>query len=87
MLKALYKLNFHQEGGAFRQFRGSRAGLFSYLLAGDTCPLRIVPRSFGAGDLRLPPLISSEKTAPSHQSLPKSPALFGIRISKKKLKQ
>jgi len=44
-------------------------------------------RSFGAGDLRLPPLISTEKTAPSHQSLPKNPALFRVRIGKKEIKQ
>ena len=95
MLKALNNSNFYHEGGAFRQFRGSRVGLFSYLLAGDSCPLRIAPRSFGAGYLRLPPLISTEKTAPSdsaelvagHQSLPKSPALFRLRIGKKEPEQ
>jgi hypothetical protein len=86
ILKALYDPNFHHEGGAFRQFQGSRAGLFSDLSAGDSCPLRIAPRSFGPGDLRFPPLITHEKTAPSRQSLPKSPALVRVRISKGELR-
>jgi len=55
---------------AFLQFRGSRAGLFCDLFAGESCPLRIVPT---CRDLRFPPLISREKTAPFHHSLQKSP--------------
>jgi len=55
---------------AFLQFRGSWAGLFSDLSAGESCPLRIAPTCRG---LRFPPLISREKTEPSHQSLQKSP--------------
>ena len=86
ILKALHNPNFHHEGGAYRQFQGSRACLFSDLSAGDSCPLRIAPRSFGPGDLRFPPLIPHEKTAPSRQSLPKSPALFRVRMSKKELR-
>jgi len=38
----------------------------------------LAPSAFSpdkSGELRLPPLISTEKTAPSRQSLPKSPAL------------
>jgi hypothetical protein len=44
-----------------------RAGLFSDLSAWDSYPLRILD----CVELRVPPLISHEKTAPSHQSLQK----------------
>ncbi len=52
MLKPLCNHNFHQEGGAFRQFRGSRVGLFNYLLAGDSRPPRLSGSRWRAG---LPP--------------------------------
>jgi hypothetical protein len=53
---------------SFLRFRGSRAGLFYDLSAGEFCPLRHSPPSV---ELRFPPQISHEKTAPSHQSLRK----------------
>ena len=46
----------------FLSFQASRAGLFSDLSVGDSCPLRHSPPS---AELRFPPLISREKTAPS----------------------
>ena len=49
----------------FLQYRGSRTGLFCNLSAGEFYPLRILPRSCRAVELRFPPLISSEKKAPS----------------------
>ena len=45
----------------FLLFRGSRPGLFYDVSTGDSCPLRILPRSFGARELRFPPLIRREK--------------------------
>ena len=46
---------------------GGRAGLFCDLSPGESCPLRILDFV----ELRFPPRISREKTAPSHQSLRK----------------
>jgi hypothetical protein len=58
--------------GPFLAFQGSRAGLFYDLSARETCPLHRSPRvRSGPG---LPPQISREKTAPSCQSLQKSPS-------------
>ncbi len=54
---------------SFLRFRGSRAGLFYDLSAGEFCPLRHSPRL--RSGLRLPPQISHEKTVPSRQSLRK----------------
>jgi hypothetical protein len=51
----------------FLPFRVSRTGLFSDLSAWDSCPLRILDFV----ELRVPPLISHEKTVPSRQSLQK----------------
>jgi len=45
----------------FLLLRASRPGLCSDLSAGESCPLRILPRSLSAGELRLPPLISLAK--------------------------
>ena len=45
----------------FLSCRGSRPGLFNDLSAGESCPLRILPRSLLARELRFPPLISPEK--------------------------
>jgi len=109
MLKAFYNPRLLPRGQGFSSApRLSRcAGSFQLLICVPLAGLRIVPRSLGAGDLRLPPLISTEKTAPSdsaafdklrprasrgelvagHQSLPKSPALFRLRIGKKELKE
>ena len=53
----------------FSSAPGLRAGLFSDLSAGDSCPLRILDFV----ELRLPPLISHEETAPSRQSRQKNP--------------
>jgi hypothetical protein len=53
---------------SFLRFRGSRAGLFYGLSAREFCPLRHSPPSV---ELRFPPHISHEKTAPSRQSLRK----------------
>jgi hypothetical protein len=50
----------------FLQYLGSRAGRFYALSAGESCPLRILACSFGAVELRFPPLISRETTKPSH---------------------
>jgi hypothetical protein len=47
------------------QYSGSRAGRFYGLSAGELCPLRILACSFGAVELRFPPLISRETTKPS----------------------
>ena len=65
----------------FLQYRGSRARLFSDLSAGESRPPRLSgsrwraglpsPHSPPSADLRFPPLINSEKTAPSHQALQK----------------
>jgi len=55
---------------AFLPLRASRAGLFSNLSAWDTYPLRILDFV----EVRLPPLISHEKTAPSRQSHQKNPS-------------
>ena len=88
MLKALYNSNFTTRVGlivsspAYKHKRD----LFSDLSASRSAGLRIVPRSFGPGDLRVPPLITHEKTAPSRQLLPKSLTLFGVRMSKKELR-
>jgi len=49
---------------SFLLFQGSPAEKRDHFYAvstGDSCPLRILPRSFGAGELRLPPLIRREK--------------------------
>jgi len=46
---------------SFLLFQGSRPGLFYAVSTGDSCPLRILPRSFGGGELRVPPLIRREK--------------------------
>jgi hypothetical protein len=70
----------------FLSFGASRAGLFCDLSAGEFCPLRHSPPSV---ELRFPPLISREKTAPSRRSLQKrhqwplitEQALFAVRIS------
>jgi len=51
----------------FLPFRVFRAGLFSDLSAWDSYPLRILDFV----ELRVPPLISHEKTVPSRQSLQK----------------
>jgi hypothetical protein len=56
---------------AILSFRGSRAGLFYDLSARETCPLRCSPAPVER-EPGLPPQISHEKTAPSHQSLQKS---------------
>jgi hypothetical protein len=45
----------------FLAYRGSRPSLFSDLSVGEFCPLRILPRSLLARELRFPPLISPEK--------------------------
>jgi hypothetical protein len=47
---------------AFLRFRGSRAGLFDDLSCDEFCPLR---HSLPSVELRFPPQISHEKTAPS----------------------
>jgi len=48
---------------SFLLFRGSRPGLFYDISTSrfEEAGLRILPRSFGAGKLRLPPLIRREK--------------------------
>ena len=56
----------------FFRSKGSRAGLFYDLSARETCPLRRSPLPL-EGEPGLPPQISHEKTAPSRQSLQKSP--------------
>jgi len=53
--------------GAISSVPRFRAGLFSDLSAWDSYPLRILDFV----ELRVPPLISREKTKPSHQSLQK----------------
>ena len=58
---------------SFLLFQGSRPRLFSGLSAGDSSPLRILPRSIGAGELRFPPHLSHEKTTSSRQSQQKIP--------------
>ena len=60
-----------QRTEAFLPFRGSRPGLFCDLSARETCPLRCSPAPVER-EPGLPPQISHEKTAPSHQSLQKS---------------
>ena len=111
ILKALHNPNLYHEGGAYRQLQGSPAykykrDLFSDVSTSRSAGLRIAPRSFGPGDLRFPPLIPHEKTAPSdsaafdklrprasrgelvagRQSLPKSPALFRVRMGQEELR-
>jgi hypothetical protein len=49
----------------FLSYRGSRPGLFSDLSAGEFCPLRILPRSQLARELRFPPVISPETGDPT----------------------
>lgn len=51
----------------FLQYQGSRPGLFYNLSVGEFYPLRILASSFGAVELRFPPLIRREKTKSSHQ--------------------
>jgi hypothetical protein len=68
---------FQRQDGAFRQFRGSRAGLFSDLSTGESCPLRIVPE---AG-----PAVSPTDKSRKHSALPpvtseKSHPLWGGKI-------
>ena len=65
---------FFKRGWTFLQFQGSRAGLFKQLIYGGF----FTPSAFSSqsSELRFPPLISYEKTAPFHQSLQKSPPSF-----------
>jgi hypothetical protein len=60
-----------KETKALLSFRGSRADLFCDLSAMETCPLRCSPAPIER-EPGLPPQISHENTAPSHQSLQKS---------------
>ena len=46
---------------SFLLFQGSRPGLFYDVSTGESCALRILPRSKGAKELRLPPLVRREK--------------------------
>ena len=95
MLKALYNSRLLDRGWGFSSVPRLPGWSFQLLTSGGSLPPPQVPRSFGAGDLRLPPLISTEKTAPSdsaelfagHESLPKNPTLFRVRIGKGELKQ
>ena len=52
---------------SFLRFQGSRPGLFYDLFARETCPLRCSPAP-SEREPGLPPQISREKTAASHQS-------------------
>jgi hypothetical protein len=60
---------------SFLRFQGSRPGLFYDLSARETCPLRCSPAP-SERESGLPPQISREKTAASHQSLRKDIANF-----------
>jgi hypothetical protein len=60
---------------SFLRFRGSRPGLFYDLSARETCPLRCSPAP-SEREPGLPPQISREKTASSHQSLRKDFTTF-----------
>jgi hypothetical protein len=60
---------------SFLRFQGSRPGLFYDLSARETCPLRCSPAP-SEREPGLPPHISREKTAASHQSLRKDLATF-----------
>jgi hypothetical protein len=60
---------------SFLRFQGSRPGLFYDLSARETCPLRCSPAP-SEREPGLPPHISREKTAVSHQSLRKDLATF-----------
>ena len=60
---------------SFLRFQGSRPGLFYDLSARETCPLRCSPAP-SEHEPGLPPHISREKTAASHQSLRKDLATF-----------
>jgi len=67
VLAGWYKVQGYGIGAFVLRFRVSRAGLFSDLSAWDSYPLRILDFV----ELRVPPLIIHEKTAPSRQSLRK----------------
>jgi hypothetical protein len=58
----------------FLPYRGSRPGLFYDLSAGESCPLRILPRSQGVRELRFPPLISRETGDPTKLGTERSEA-------------
>ncbi len=64
-----------KEAKSFLRFQGSRPGLFYDLSARETCPLRCSPAP-SEREPGLPPHISREKTAASHQSLRKDLATF-----------
>jgi len=75
LIETLHNSYFLKEGGLF--FSSKALGLvFSATYLWGSFTPSALPPDLGSGDLRFPPLISCEKTAPLRQSLQKSPPSF-----------